>query len=150
MAKKREKKSKARTRNDKRVKNLKVAHALIKYPTLYQAYQDVHPKASKQTAQHNAHKMINKEVLEEFRQAMQIEKLGEATKNNLQQIFYMVVARWTAGKESTKDMLDAAKQLTRLVKEFSDKVDVNHYPQDEKKLDEEINELYKRYAGSRN
>ena len=104
--------------------NLKKVQALMESKTLKEAYQKIHPDASGETARAGAGTMLTAEVFEEIKRLMGIEAVVQANKDTLEKVLFLVVSRWIAKEEKTADMIAAVRELTKLVPEFKDKLQI--------------------------
>lgn len=105
----------------KDINTLKDAKAILESNNMIDAYMKRHPKSSRFSARCNANRMITPEVMEKVRQLLQLDKLGETTKDLLEKVLHMVIARWLNGEERTGDMLTAIGYLSKLVPDFKDR-----------------------------
>ena len=103
------------------IKKLKMARALIDHANPADAYSSQHPKSSPRSSQLNFHRAITPEVYEKVKELLKINNLGETTKEMLEKVLHMVVARWSEGHETTRDMLTAIGYLAKLVPDFKDR-----------------------------
>ena len=115
-----------------------MARALMSCQTQEDAYIKVHPEATSESARKNAWRMANKpEVKAEIeRLQMSLKDVRtkitdtnpvDITKQNLIKLYYMVIEGWILGKERTSDVLNAIKELSKLVPDFVDRKEVNSY-----------------------
>lgn len=98
-----------------KIKALKAAKALLESNSAGEAYMKLHPDSTKESAQGNAYRMITPEVLAEVRRVLDLEKIGVASRENLEKLLVAVVAGWLQGKERTADYLTAIKLLKDLI-----------------------------------
>lgn len=131
-----------RNKNVREVRNLQKAKAVLESRTLPDAYLKLNPKSSIKSAHTNCYRLLTPEVMDKVRTIMHVDSLGETGKVMLEKVLQMVIARWLAGEESTKDMLSAVAILSRLVPDFKDRQvleDLSRKKPEE--LDEEIKRL---------
>ncbi len=127
----------------KDVNTLKDAKAILESNTMVDAYLKRHPKSSRYSAKCNAGRMITPEVMKKVRELLQLDKLGETSKDLLEKVLQMVIARWLNGEEKTSDMLAAIGILTKLVPDFKDRQvleDLSKKSPEE--IDKELKEKY--------
>lgn len=124
----------------KDVKTLKSVVAILKHPTLAAAYKELHPHGNSRVS--NGQRILTPEVFDEIKKLLQMESLISANKDILEKVLFMVVARWMKKEEKTTDMISAVKELTKLVPEFKDRLQVEDISKaDEKELDRKLREF---------
>lgn len=115
------KKRSVRRRYDE-IKRLKKLQAIIKHPTLTEAYMEINPKSSPKSARTNSSKLLTPEIFEDVKRLLSMGDAIKANKDVLEKVLFMVVARWMKEDEKTGDMIAAVRELTKLVPEFKDKI----------------------------
>jgi hypothetical protein len=113
---------------------------LVNNPTLKSAYMEVYPKASGEDAGKNAHNtMLRPDVFEEVIKLLRVDSIVRANKDILEKVLFMVIARWMNKTEKTGDMIAAVRELTKLVPEFKDKIQLEDISTaDEAELDRKL------------
>jgi hypothetical protein len=106
------------------LQKLRKIKALLTNPTLKSAYKEVFPNSKCQT-NYNAN-FLTGEVFREVKQLMELEisQTVAANKEILERVLFMVISRWMRQEERTGDMIAAVRELTKLVPEFKDKLQV--------------------------
>ena len=104
------------------IKDMKKVQAILKHPTLSGAFREIYPN---QKHMHNAHNMmITPEVFDKLKELLSMDSAVRANKDILEKVLFVAIARWMSGKEKTTDMISAVRELTKLVPEFKDKLQV--------------------------
>jgi hypothetical protein len=103
---------------------LKKLRALLDCATVKEAYMKTHPNAGEATAAKHSANMITPEIFEELKELMGLNVTVKADKDLLEKVLFMVVSRWMQKQEKTGDMIAAIRELTKLVPEFKDKIQV--------------------------
>lgn len=106
------------------LRDLRKLKAIIEHKTLKDAYKSLHPNASDATAKVNGSKMLTEAIFEDVKRLMGLEAVVKADKEILEKVLFLVVSRWMGGGEKTIDMIAAIRELTKLVPEFKDKLQV--------------------------
>lgn len=103
---------------------LKKIKALMENDTLKKAYKQLHPEASDRTAEYSGSRMLTPEIFDEIKRLMGFEKVVVADKEILEKVLFLVISRWMQKEEKTADMIAAVRELTKLVPEFKDKLQI--------------------------
>ena len=104
------------------IKDMKKVQAILKHPTLAAAFREIYPN---QKHMHNAHNlMITPEVFNKLKELLSMDSVIKANKDILEKVLFVVIARWMEKGEKTTDMIAAIRELTKLVPEFKDKIQV--------------------------
>lgn len=103
---------------------LKKIKALMENDTLKKAYKQLHPEAADRTAEYNGSRMLTPEIFDEIKRLMGFEKVVVADKEILEKVLFLVISRWMNREEKTADMIAAVRELTKLVPEFKDKLQI--------------------------
>ena len=104
------------------IKDMKKVQAIMKNPTLSAAFREIYPN---QKHMHNAHNlMMTPEVFNKLKELLSMDAVVKANKEILEKVLFVVIARWMDKAEKTGDMIAAVRELTKLVPEFKDKLQV--------------------------
>lgn len=123
----------------RKFKNLKKAQALLEAPSLESAYQLLHPNSKPISTRANAFKMLDEGVFDEVKKLVNMKVSIKANKDTLEKVLFMVISRWMDGKEKSSDMIQAIRELTKLVPEFSDKLQIEDINSaNEEELDQKL------------
>lgn len=133
-------KRKRKLASAKDIKTIKAVHALRKHSTIQEAYAELHPNASENTVKKNAKNILTPEVVEAFKEAMEIDNLATANRVVLEKALFTVVALWYAGRETTQNLIAAIRELTKLVPEWSEKIQIQD-SEDEETIKAKLREL---------
>lgn len=118
---------------------LKRIKALMESDTMKQAYQKLHPEASEETARANSASLLTEEVFDDIKKLMGLDAVVVADKATLEKVLFLVISRWMKKEEKTADMIAAIRELTKLVPEFKDKLQVEDITQaSEEELDRKL------------
>lgn len=127
----------------KDVQNLKTAQALLSSNSIAEAYVKTHGEASRESAKKNAHRMLNEDVLRIVKELLQLEKIAETNKENLEKMLHLVVARYIEGDESGAVYVAALKLLSQLVPDFKERYEVDEIDKkSEAEIDKELKDRY--------
>jgi hypothetical protein len=108
----------------KEIKNLKKVKALLNNKSLSAAYREVYPGVKQTSAEQTGRVMLTPEIFEKVKDLLNMESVVRANKDVLEKILFLAISRWISGKEKTTDMIAAVRELTKLVPEFKDKLQV--------------------------
>ncbi|MFI5405037.1 MAG: hypothetical protein ACHQ1D_00845 [Nitrososphaerales archaeon] len=100
------------------IKNLKIAKALLKTNTEKEAYIMVHGEGSEKSAANNSHRLLSHEVMEEVRRIIALEKIGIATRENIEKLIMPIITGYltrTDDRIKTSDYNAALKLLKELI-----------------------------------
>lgn len=123
----------------KEVRDMKKALSIIANPTLKAAYKEMNPGCADSTATSNSSELLTPEVFQKVKELLSMESVVKANRDILEKVLFVAVSRWMSGKEQTRDMIAAIRELTKLVPEFKDKVMVEDLKAaDEKELDRRL------------
>lgn len=126
----------------KDLRNLKMIKAYMTEPTLKEAYMKVYPNASEATALCGGVQKLTPEIFESIKELMGISSCVKADKDMLEKVLFLVVSRWIDKHEKTADMIAAVRELTKLVPEFKDKLQVEDITKaSEEEIDRKIRGL---------
>lgn len=121
---------------------MKKAQAIIKHPSLKDAYKALYPNAKDSTAHRHAGDLLTPDVFDAVKNLLELNTAVKANKDVLEKVLFMVIARWMGQQEKTVDMISAVRELTKLVPEFSDKLKVEDVTNaDEAELDRRLRDL---------
>jgi len=126
----------------KDVKLLKQVKAVLESNSLTDAYLKTHPNSSRESAKANAYRIITPELMEELRRVLALDKVAHTTRETIEKILYLVIAKWTKGDERTGDMIRALELLSKLVPDFKDRHQMEDISQlSEKDIDIKLKQL---------
>jgi hypothetical protein len=101
---------------------MKKVQAILKHPTLTAAFKEIYPNQKHMNNAHNL--MITPEVFNKLKELLSMDSVIKANKDILEKVLFVVIARWMEKGEKTTDMIAAIRELTKLVPEFKDKIQV--------------------------
>lgn len=110
--------------SSKDLKRLKKLKAIMETASLKDAYHVLHPTAKDSTARVEGRNLLTQEIFQDLKELMGFNATVKADKELLEKILFMVVSRWMQKQEKTGDMIAAIRELTKLVPEFKDKLQV--------------------------
>lgn len=105
-------------------RDMKRLKALLESSTVKEAYKKLNPNATDKTAVDNGHRILTPELFNRVKELMGFESVIKANRDMLEKVLFMVIDRWLNKEEKTPDMIAAVKELTKLVPEFSDKLQI--------------------------
>ena len=108
----------------KQIKTLKKVKALVETKSLVQAYKAVYPGVKDTSAEQRGRVLLTPEVFEKVKELLSMDSVVRANKDILEKVLFMVVSRWMDKAEKTTDMIAAIRELSKLVPEFKDKLQV--------------------------
>lgn len=127
----------------KDIENLKAAQAIMQSKNITDAYMKTHPNSTKESAEGNAHRMLNEDVFNMVKELLQLERIAATNRENLEKMLHVVVARYLRGEENGNVYVAAIKLLTQLVPEFKERYEVDELDKkDEAAIDKELRERY--------
>lgn len=103
---------------------LKKIKALMESDTMLGAYKKLHPNASDDTARVEGSQLLTPDIFAEIKKLMGLDAVVVADKAILEKVLFLVISRWMAKQEKTGDMIAAVRELTKLVPEFKDKLQI--------------------------
>lgn len=116
-----------------------------------EAYQKLHPDCKPESAKSNAWRLLEDPAIQEEVNKLVAKNLGfKVDKQTIVTLLSVIITGGLKGTESTRDMLDAIKVLTKLVPEFKDHIDLTAdiSKKSEAELDSEI-EMWMKKLGER-
>lgn len=136
--------------NKRETKKKQAAIVLATSESAAEAYQKLHPDASPASVKANAWRLLADPGIQAEVNKLVAANLGfQINKQTLVTLLSIIITGGLEGKESTKDMLEAIKVLTKLVPEFNEKADVSvtYERAPEAELDAEIKRLSEKLNG---
>ena len=133
---------KSRRQMAKELRDLKATKAVLTNPTLRAAYEEIHPGCSKKSSSKNMGRVLTPEVFANVKRLLNMESFVQANKDILEKVLFLMVSRWLSGQEKTSDAIQAIRELTKLVPEFSDKLQIEDLTKvSEEELDGKLRSL---------
>lgn len=103
---------------------LKKIKALMESETMKEAYLKLHPNVTDATAKVEGSQLLTPDIFAEIKKLMGLDAVVVADKAILEKVLFLVISRWMAKEEKTGDMIAAVRELTKLVPEFKDKLQI--------------------------
>jgi len=86
--------------------------------------------------------VLTPEVFANVKRLLNMESFVQANKDILEKVLFLMVSRWLSGQEKTSDAIQAIRELTKLVPEFSDKLQIEDLTKvSEEELDGKLRSL---------
>jgi len=123
------------------IKNLKSAKAIMDSKTLSEAYLKTHPNTTPENARKNCRRMLNEEILDSVKELLDLERIAETNRDNLEKMLQLVVARYINREETGNVYVSALKLLTQLVPEFKERYELRD--EIDKKSEADIDKVLK-------